>query len=66
MKLKTHSGTKKRVKVNGKKRIFFKKPGKNHLLTNKSRRQKELYKSGMPVHDADRKNIENLLPYVKN
>jgi ribosomal protein L35 len=45
MKLKTHSGLKKRIKVKkskGKVKLFYQKAARNHLLVNKSKKQKGL------------------------
>lgn len=61
MKLKTHRGLKKRVKVNAKKKIFFKKGCKNHLLSNKSSRQKDSCRMGMAAHPSNVKYLNKLL-----
>lgn len=37
MKQKTHSGTKKRVKLTARHKLLTKKAGKNHLLVHKSK-----------------------------
>lgn len=63
MKLKTHRGLKKRVKVTGRGKFLLRKPGKQHLLINKSKRQKAFQNSGKPVHPSDEKKIRQLLPY---
>ena len=62
MKLKSHSGLKKRIKISGRGKIMFAKPGKRHLLINKSKRQKAKYNRGMPVNHGDQKKIKQLLP----
>lgn len=62
MKLKSHSGTKKRVKISSRGKIMFQKPAKRHLLINKSKRQKNKYRNGMPAHAADVAKIKHLLP----
>lgn len=64
MKLKTHSGTKKRVKITGRGKFLFRKPAKQHLLINKSKRQKDQFPGGKPVHAGDQKKISQLLPYA--
>jgi len=46
MKLKSHSSTKKRVKVTGRGKIRLQKSAKQHLLAQKSKRQKKLYRGG--------------------
>ncbi|MBI5413759.1 50S ribosomal protein L35 [Candidatus Peregrinibacteria bacterium] len=62
MKLKSHSGLKKRVKISGRGKIMFQKPGKRHLLINKSKRQKATHNMGMPSHGSDVSKIKRLLP----
>lgn len=62
MKLKSHSGTKKRVKITRRGKILFRKPCKQHLLINKSKRQKALNPLGAKVHHSDEKKIKLLLP----
>lgn len=64
MKLKTHSGTKKRVKVSGNKKLFFDRSNKRHLLINKSKRQKKLHPLGHPVHKSDDAKLRKLLPNI--
>ena len=65
MKAKTHSGAAKRMKItrNGKsKKVLMRKSCKNHLLTNKSKRQKSLCENhGMPVDKANVKRVKRLL-----
>lgn len=62
MKLKSHRGTKKRVKISGRGKILFQKPGKRHLLINKSKRQKAFQNSGKPAHRSDVAKVKRLLP----
>lgn len=62
MKLKTHSGLKKRVKISGRGKIFLRKPSKQHLLINKSKRQKRLEPLGKQVSPSDERKIKQLLP----
>jgi large subunit ribosomal protein L35 len=61
MKLKTHSGTKKRVKITGSGKLMFRKSAVKHLLTGKSKRQKKAFRGGKPVAKADAKNFAKLL-----
>ena len=66
MKLKTSSTAKKRiVKTGSKKKLKFmrEKAAKNHLLKNKSKRQKNLENGGAVVSHADTANLRRLLPY---
>jgi len=65
-KMKTHSGAKKRIKRtrNGKSQDVMKmqKSCKNHLLMNKSRRQKRLFKNtGMIVDKSLKRRIKKLI-----
>lgn len=39
-KMKTHKGTKKRVKVTGSGKIILRHSGKSHILTKKSKKRK--------------------------
>jgi large subunit ribosomal protein L35 len=61
MKAKTHSGLKKRVKVTRNKKVIFKKPGRNHLLFNKSKGQKRGFKRGVQVKGSDLNNVYSML-----
>ena len=64
MKQKSHSGAKKRVKFNGKGKMFLKKASRKHLLINKSKSQKKKFqKTGKPVNDSNVKAIKKLLPH---
>ena len=62
MKLKTHKGLRKRVKITGSGKIMFQKASKRHLLINKSKRQKRSNATGMPAHRSDEKKVKLLLP----
>jgi len=61
-KQKSHSGLKKRVKVRKSGTVSVQKSCKNHLLANKSKGQKKLHKSGMPLEKTKVKAIRKLLP----
>ncbi|MBI4835840.1 MAG: 50S ribosomal protein L35 [Candidatus Abawacabacteria bacterium] len=66
MKLKSSSTAKKRVARTGsKKKIKFmrEKAAKNHLLKNKSKRQKNLDNGGAVVDQTNVKSLRRLLPY---
>lgn len=65
MKLKSHSGIKKRVKVRKSGVISFRKAAKKHLLINKNKRQKGKWQSGMPVTNTLKKHIKSNLPGKK-
>ncbi|MEK7523664.1 MAG: 50S ribosomal protein L35 [Patescibacteria group bacterium] len=62
MKLKTHSGLKKRIKISSRGKMMYQKPGKRHLLINKSKRQKATHNMGAPLHHGDQKKVRHLLP----
>lgn len=62
MKQKTHSGLKKRVKVRKSGTVMVQKSCKRHLLANKSKKQKKLNKSGMPISAGRRRSIRRLMP----
>lgn len=61
MKLKTHSGSKKRIKITGTGKLVAQKPAKRHLLINKSKRQKALDPRGKMVHSTDLYRLRKLL-----
>ncbi|MFH1534274.1 MAG: bL35 family ribosomal protein [Nitrospirota bacterium] len=62
MKQKTHSGLKKRVKVRKSGTVMVQKSCKNHLLDNKSKRQKKSCKGGMPIPAGRRQSLRRLMP----
>ena len=61
MKQKTHSGSKKRIKITGSGKKRFQKAGKNHLLSSKSKRQKNKGRLGNALSKCDEKKINKLL-----
>ncbi len=63
MKLKSHSASKKRVKITGSGKLRFQKSAKQHLLINKSKRQKKAFKGGKPVFSGVEQSFRRLLPY---
>lgn len=62
MKQKSHSGLKKRLKVRKSGTPSFQKAGKRHLLANKSKRQKKVFKDGKPLSNAMKEGMRKLLP----
>jgi large subunit ribosomal protein L35 len=62
-KLKSHSGAKKRVRATGSGRLAVKRHGRNHLLQQKSKRQKRLSRTLM-VHPSNEKTLKSLLPHL--
>ena len=61
MKIKTHSGMKKRVKIRPSGKLTFAKSGKKHLLSNKSKRQKHSDPCGVPVSPSHEKQVRRML-----
>ena len=62
MKQKSHKGLKKRLKIRKSGSIRFDKAKKKHLLSNKSKRAKKAFPSGLPVTDAYLRDIRKMLP----
>ncbi|MDO8648486.1 MAG: 50S ribosomal protein L35 [Candidatus Peregrinibacteria bacterium] len=60
-KLKSHSGAKKRVRRTGSGQLAFKRHSRNHLLQQKSKRQKRLNRTVM-ANGRDYRRLEALLP----
>jgi len=64
MKLKSHSGAKKRIKITGKGNLLHKGAATSHLLTHKDKQgKKQHHKFSNPISKADEKIIKRLLPY---
>ncbi|PIR53751.1 50S ribosomal protein L35 [Candidatus Peregrinibacteria bacterium CG10_big_fil_rev_8_21_14_0_10_42_8] len=62
-KQKSHSGAKKRVRRTGSGKVAVKRNSKNHLLQQKSSRQKNLNRTLLTAK-GDTKKITALLPYL--
>lgn len=62
-KQKSHSGAKKRVRKTGSGKLAVKRNSRNHLLQQKSKRQKGLSRT-LVVDKRDEKTIKSLLPYL--
>jgi len=60
MKQKSHSGAKKRIKIRKSGSVAVDKSCQNHLLSNKSKRQKKI--SSVPVTTAFMKQMRRLIP----
>lgn len=65
MKLKTHSGAKKRVKITGTGRVMLNKIAKRHLLANKSRKAKGRNKYGFEISATLSDHVKAALPGIK-
>lgn len=61
--MKSHSGGKKRVKRTGSGKLKLKRNSRNHLLQQKSKRQKNLNRT-LVVESTEKKTIQSLLPYL--
>lgn len=57
-KLKTHSGTKKRVKVTRNGKVLLRSAGANHLLQKKSAARKRTYAGMKEMTGKSAKNIK--------
>jgi len=64
MKLKTHSGTKKRIRKTGSGKAMFDKAAKRHLLMNKSKKARKKNPNGVIVDKGHNKRLKKLLPYA--
>ena len=62
-KLKTHSGTSKRIKRTGTGKLVRRKAGKRHILTSKARDRKRRLKGTAPVDQTSALTISRLMPY---
>ena len=60
-KLKSHSGAKKRIRKTGSGQLAFKRRGRNHLLSQKNKRQKRLNRTVL-MHPTDYKRLRGLVP----
>jgi large subunit ribosomal protein L35 len=63
MKLKTHSGSKKRFKVLPSGKVKRRKSNKGHLLTGKKRSRKRRLAKATYVHDAASRQIRQLMVF---
>lgn len=57
-KLKTHSGTKKRVRVTSRGKVLLRKAGGNHLLQKKGAARKRTYAGTQQMTGKSAKNIK--------
>ncbi|MBP7114645.1 MAG: 50S ribosomal protein L35 [Candidatus Peribacteraceae bacterium] len=62
-KLKSHSGAKKRIRRTGSGKLAFNRHSRNHLLMQKSKRQKRLNRTKL-MHSANERNIKLLVPHI--
>lgn len=64
MKLKTHKGLKKRIKVTGTGKILHWRAGKSHLLAKKREKRKRRLALKKEFSKKDVKRIRKLLPGI--
>jgi len=62
-KQKSHSGAKKRARRTGSGKVAIKRNSRNHLLQQKSKRQKKLSRTLVPAK-GESKKLTSLLPYL--
>jgi len=62
-KMKTHKGTKKRVKKTGRGKYKRYKAYKGHKLTSKSSKRKRRLSRAVTTHPADKQKFKVALPY---
>ncbi|MEI2717244.1 MAG: 50S ribosomal protein L35 [Candidatus Nanopelagicales bacterium] len=60
-KMKTHSGTKKRIKKTGSGRLRREQANRRHLLEGKSTKRTRRLAADVDVSPADTKNVKRLL-----
>jgi large subunit ribosomal protein L35 len=60
-KQKTHSGTKKRIKVTGSGKLMHERANKRHLLEGKSSRRKRRLSGTSELSKGDGKKVKKLL-----
>lgn len=61
LKQKTHSGSKKRFKLTGSKKLTRRMAFGSHLLEKKSKDQKRKYNKDHQVSEGDKKNVKKML-----
>ena len=63
LKLKTHSGVKRRFRVSGRGKIVRRKSHINNARRKKRRAVKNEFHTMQPVHQSYRQRVRRLLPY---
>ncbi len=62
-KLKSHSGAKKRLRRTGSGKLVFKRNSRNHLLMQKSKRQKRIQRTQL-LHPTNEHALRHLVPHI--
>ncbi len=63
VKIKTHSGAKKRFRVTGTGKVKFQHINKRHRLISKGHKRVRTLRNGAYASEADIKNVKLLIPY---
>ncbi|MFP4478343.1 MAG: 50S ribosomal protein L35 [Candidatus Izemoplasmatales bacterium] len=63
-KMKSHSGTKKRLKRTGSGKLSRPSAFQNHLMSNKTPKQNRQSRTSESVSTADLKRIKDMVPYL--
>jgi large subunit ribosomal protein L35 len=64
VKVKTHSGAKKRFKLTGTGKVTYQKTNKRHRLTQKDHKRKRIARTDGVVSAANIKEIKKQIPYL--
>lgn len=64
IKVKTHSGAKKRFRATGSGKLKYMKTNKSHRLTQKDTKRKRIARNAGLVSDANIKELKKMVPYL--
>ncbi|HPY85129.1 50S ribosomal protein L35 [Ruminococcus sp. XPD3002] len=64
VKVKTHSGAKKRFKITGSGKVKYQKTNKRHRLTQKDTKRKRIARTAGVAGSANAPTIKKLVPYM--
>ncbi|MCR4889295.1 MAG: 50S ribosomal protein L35 [Ruminococcus sp.] len=64
VKVKTHSGAKKRFKITGSGKVKYQKTNKRHRLTQKDTKRKRIARVAGVAGSANAPTIKKLVPYM--
>ncbi|MEQ1849601.1 MAG: 50S ribosomal protein L35 [Candidatus Peribacteraceae bacterium] len=62
-RMKTHSGAKKRLRRTGSGKLSYKRNGRQHLLMQKSKRQKRIPRKQI-LDATNERALQHLVPYM--
>lgn len=63
VKMKTHSGSKKRFNITGTGKVSRTQAGKKHILTKKSRKRKRDLRKSIIASTTNEATIKQMIPY---